>query len=291
MRLVDPVDQATGLRRLFAATPAFRAVGVLGPDPRRNARVSAELALGLGRRGKQVLVLDEGRPPYNVGGMWGLLARRSLADVPGVPLAEATIDAAPGVRLLAAHEGMRHLARMDEQSLLAMADHWGDAPEWMLVNGKGDGPASAGLATTTELRILVLPGDKAWLAEAYGILKSAHAAWSGGTWMVLVEGAALEPAERLYTSLQDTALRFLGFAPAYLGCLPRAKEGADASDGLHGGLLAETLQGVQMEQQLSFDQFWQRLWLFSRMSTDASSMNPGVRDGVRRGMYGSRYPG
>ena len=287
MRLVDPVDQATGLRRLFAAAPVFRAVGVLGPDPRRNARVCADLALGLARRGKQVLVLDEGRPPYNVGGMWGLLARRSLADLPGVTLAEAALEAAPGVRLLAAPEGMRQLAGMDEQALLALADHWGEAPEWMLVNGLGGAPASAGLATTAEVRILVLPGDKDWLAEAYGALKSAHAAWSGGTWMVLVEGAGLESSQRLYSSLKETALKFLGFAPGYLGCLPRVKETPEGNEGFHGGLLAETLQGVQVEQPIGFEQYWQRLWLFSRMSVDAGA----TKTGVRKGAYGNRNPG
>ena len=34
MRLADPVDQATGLRRLFKPEPAFRALGVLGADGR-----------------------------------------------------------------------------------------------------------------------------------------------------------------------------------------------------------------------------------------------------------------
>jgi len=189
VRLADPVDQATGLRRLFAGGPSFRALGLLGPDPRRTARACADLALGLARRGKQVLVLDEGRPPYNVGGMWGVLPRHTLASLPRVTVAEATLEPHPGIRLLSAPEGTQALAGLDEQALLHLADHWGEAPDWMLVNGQGPARGQPGLALTAELRVLVLPGGKEWLADAYSTLKSAHGAWSGGDWMVLVDGA------------------------------------------------------------------------------------------------------
>ncbi len=286
MRLAEPIDQATGLRRLFAGSQLFRAAGVLGPDTRRNARVCAELALGLSRRGNQVLVLDEARPPYNVGGMWGLLARRTLADVPKLRLAEAAQEAGPGIRLLAAPDGMNTLAGLSEQSLMEMAEHWGDAPEWMLLNSRSgpQGGGGAGLATTAEIRILVLPGDKDWLAEAYATLKSAHGAWSGGAWTVLVEGADPERAQPLYNSLKETAVRFLGFAPGYLGCLPTAnrKEGRQPAEGLHGTLLAESLQDVQAAQPINFEQYWQRMWLFSRMALDSVG---------RKGRHADRRPG
>jgi MinD-like ATPase involved in chromosome partitioning or flagellar assembly len=280
------LDQATGLRRLFAGSQVFRAAGVLGPDARRNARACAELAQGLGRRGHQVLVLDEARPPYNVGGIWGVLARRTLADIPNLRLADAAMEAGPGIRLLAAPDGMHTLAGLSEDALMRMADHWGDAPEWMLVNslGGGQGGGGASLATTADVRILVLPGDKNRLADAYAVLKSAHAAWSGGAWVVLVEGAGLDLAQTLYNSLRETALRFLGFAPDYLGCLPKAgfKDNGAVAEGLHGGLLAESLQALRTEQAINFDQCWQRMWLFSRMTVDSAG---------GKGGHAGRYPG
>lgn len=290
MRLVDPIDQATGLRRLFGTTRPFRSVGVIGPDARRNARACADLALGLARRGQQVLVLDEGRPPYNVGGMWGVLPRHTLAHVPGIPLANATLEPHPGIRLLAAPEAAKTLAGLDEQSLLTMADHWGDTPDWMLVNGAAQGSQS--LAATADVRILVLPGSKDWLAQAYGALKSAQGTWAGTAWFVLVEGTDLETAQRLQLSLQDTARRFLGFAPTYLGCLPTVKDADGVPAGFHGGLLAEALQATPPEQPVNFEQYWQRLWLFSRMVVDGGT-GRGVARGnaeIREG-HGSRRPG
>lgn len=283
MRLAEPMDQATGLRRLFASSQVFRAAGVLGPDALRNARVCAELAQGLSRRGKQVLVLDEARPPYNVCGIWGLLARRSLADIPRLQLAEAIMEAGPGIRLLAAPDGLSTLAGLNEQFLMEMSEHWGDTPEWMLLNGS-NGTPGAGLATTADIRILVLPGDKNRLADAYAVLKSAHAAWSGGTWGVLVEGVDLDRAQPLYNSLKETAQRFLGFAPGYLGSLPKShdKHQAGGGEGAHGMLLAEYLQTLQAEQTINFEQYWQRMWLFSRMTLDSVA---------GKGRHADRHPG
>lgn len=270
MRLAEPMDQATGLRRLFAGSQVFHAVGVMGPDPRRNAHACAELALGLSRCGKQVLVLDEGRAPYNVGGMWGLMPRHTLADIPGRGLAAAVLEAGPGIHLLAAPEGMHALAALNERALMGLAEHWGEAPDWMLLSGQGGAQAGTGLATTAELRLLVLPGDKNLLADTYATLKSAHSAWSGGAWMVLVEGADLERAQPLYNSLRETAQRFLGVEPGYLGCLPKPRHIGSSTEGTHGALMAESLLAWQAEQPLNFEQYWQRMWLFSRMTLDST---------------------
>jgi len=288
VRLAEPVDQATGLRRLFAGSQVFRAAGVMGPDARRNARVCAELARGLSRRGNQVLVLDEARPPYNVGGMWGLLARHTLADMSRMRLADTVLDAGPGIRLLSAPEGMDTLAGLNERALMDIASHWDDAPEWMLLNSQSavSGRANTGLATTAEIRVLVLPADKNRLADAYATLKSAHATWSGGTWVVLVDGADPDRAAPLYSSLKETAMRFLGVEPGYLGCLPKTKSESGnpgvADEGVYGAALAESLQTLQTEQSINFEQYWQRMWLFSRMALDSVG-------GKRR--HADRYPG
>ena len=285
MRLAEPLDQATGLRRLFAAGPVFRSVGVIGPDARRNARVSMALAQGLGHRGSHVLVLDEGKPPYNVGGMMGLLAKRSLADAWQVGLADVAVEAGAGIRLLAAQDGVGALAGLSEHDLHDMTENWrGDTPEWMLVNS-GDTANGGGLASTAELRVLVLPGDKNWLAEAYAVLKSSHAAGASGAWVVLVEGADIDAAQRLYNSLQNTTQRFLGVAPGYLGCLPRVKAAQISDESFHASLLAESMQNVQTENLMNFEQYWQRLWLFSRMSLDSSSLDSSARKSSHAGRH------
>ncbi len=295
MRLADPLDQATGLRRLFAADPAFRAVGILGPDARRNARFTAGVALALGRRGGQALILDEAAAPHNVASLLGILTRHTLLDVARAGhLAQAIQPAGQGVDLLAAHDGIAALARMDEREALLLADGWrgqGEAPQWLLLNSApGSGQS---LSATADLRVLVLPGGKARLAEAYTVMKSAHTIWPGSAWLVVVEGAEAAAGEQLFGNLRETARRFLGIQCDFLGTLPRQREGAhpiladadvigysstragattpsgSAGRGAEMGIMAERLASQPVGEALEFEQYWQRMWLYCRMTADA----------------------
>jgi len=297
VRLADPLDQATGLRRLFAADPAFRAVGILGPDARRNARFTAGIALALGRRGSQSLVLDEAAAPHNVASLLGVMTRRTLVDgVRSGHLAQAIQPAGQGVDLLAAQDGIAALACMDEREILLLADGWrshAEAPQWLLLNSS---PGSGqGLSATADLRVLVLPGAKTRLAEAYTVMKSAHTIWPGSDWLVVVEGAEAAAGEHLFAALRETAQRFLGIECDFLGTMPRQREGAhpilaeakvighaatrasaaggsadrSAGRGTEMGIMAEHLANLPVGETLEFEQYWQRMWLYCRMTAEA----------------------
>ena len=295
MRLADPLDQATGLRRLFSADPAFRAVGILGPDARRNARFTAGMALALGRRGSQALVLDEALAPHNVASLLGIMTRHTLADgVRAGHLAQAIQPAGQGVDLLAAQDGIAALARMDEREALQLADGWrsqAEAPQWLLLNSApGSGQS---LSATADVRVLVLPGAKTRLAEAYTVMKSAHTVWPGSAWAVVVEGAEAAAGEHLFETLRETAQRFLSIQCGFLGTMPRQCEGshpilakanmigqtrAHAAGGHAGGsagrdtdmgIMAERLAGLPAGETLEFEQYWQRMWLYCRMTAEA----------------------
>lgn len=285
MRLADPLDQASGLRRMFAPEPLFQSLGVLGADARRTARACTALALGLGRRGHRVMVMDETRPPHNVAGLLGILPRYGLVDAPARGLLSVVQPALEGLVLLAAQDGLNTLAALPEHALLDMADEWSvraDAPEWLVLNG-GDGPMqSDGLATTAGLRVLVLPGSRAALADTYAVMKTAHSACSGKNWLVLVEAADTEQALGLFVSLSETAQRFLGVTPLFLGCIAREMPGAqpialDAT--LVDALSKESSRRAEVER-INFEQYWQRMWLYSRMSEEVATKR--VQKGWRR---------
>jgi hypothetical protein len=275
VRLADPLDQASGLRRLFAPEPTFQALGVLGPDPRRTASASAALALGLGRRGHRVMVMDEMRPPNNVAALLGIMPRHGLVDASSRGLLSVVRQASEGLVLLAAQEGLATLAGWSELDLLDMTDDWrsrADPPEWLLLNG-GDGSLrNASLATSANLRVLVLPGNRASLADAYAIMKAAHAAWSGKNWLVLVEGAEAGQALGLFTALRETAQRFLGLTPVFLGCIGRDAPGVQpgALDATLVDLLSEESRRQGETERINFEQCWQRMWLYSRTTLETA---------------------
>ena len=275
MQLADPLDQASGLRRLFAPEPTFQALGVFGADARRTARACAALALGLGRQGRRVLVMDETPAPNNVAGLLGILPRYGLVDAPSMGLAAVVRPALDGLILLAAQDGLRTLAGWSEHALLDMADAWrvrADAPEWLLHNG-GDGPIrSNGLAATANLRVLVVPAQRAALADAYAVMKTAHAAWSGKHWFVMVEAAEEELALGLFASLSETAQRFLDVKPQFLGRMTREKPGVkpDAVEAVLIDALSKAGGRQSQIERIDFEQYWQRMWLFSRMNMEAA---------------------
>lgn len=274
MRLADPVDQATGLRRLFKPEPAFRALGVLGADGRGSARACVALARGLGRRGARVMVLDEARPPHHVGGLLGILTRHTLSEAADRSLVDIAQPAGDGIVLLSAPDGLRALAGLSEPALLEMADDWRtrtETPEWLLVHAGESGPAT-GLATTADDRVLVLSGARSRLADAYAVMKAAHAARAGHAWWVLVEGADAEQARVLFASLGETAERFLGIVPGFLGHLPRDRS-ASAPPPLDGGRMDRLVgepAGRPGEARVDFERYLQRLWLHSRMVAEST---------------------
>lgn len=276
MRLAEPLDQATGLRRLFAAEPGFQALGILGPEPRASARASAALALGLGRRGHRVLVMDEARSPHNVAGLLGVMSRHGLADAPSRSLLGVLRPAGDGVVLLPAPDGTGLLASLTERALLDLIEDWQqreETPEWLLLNGGVCAAGNPALALTAGLRLLVLPGDKARLAEAYAVLKKAQSGWSGQAWLVMVEGTDDEAARALFFSLRDTARRFLGIEPEFLGSLPRQRAGDPpaALDMVLLDALADDIAARPWAERVNFEQYWQRMWLYSRMHVETAA--------------------
>jgi MinD-like ATPase involved in chromosome partitioning or flagellar assembly len=281
--LAEPHDQASGLRRLFTAGSGFRGLGLMGPDPRATARATLLLARALARRGDRVLVLDEAPPPHNVGGLLGLTPRRDLTDLPRLGLDAAERPAGEEIALLPARSGLAFLSALDERDLADLTDNLAaQAPEWMLLNAGDDG---GDLAAAAELRILVLPLSRARLADAYAVLKAAHAASEQGIWLVLAEADDAQAARALHDALARTAQRFLGLEPHYLGCLgaPAPRRGAEdeiAQD------LAETLAGLPLAQGADFARAWQRMWLHSR----TRAARPHKDNKVTHGNPGRAYP-
>lgn len=291
MRLAEPIDQATGLRRLFTPKPVFRALGVLGPNSGATARACVALARGLGRRGERVMVLDEARPPHHVGGLLGILTRHTLADATRRGLVEIAQPAGDGIVLLSAPNGLETLARLTEADLRDLADDWHartEAPEWLVVNA-GEYDAKLGLAATADDRVLVLPGAKSRLAEAYAVMKAAQAFRAGHAWWVLVDGADADQARALFTSLEETARRFLDIVPEFLGHLPREKSASapPPMDGSPMDRLAGEPADRPGEARVDFAQYWQRMWLHSRMVAESAGKDAAATKRVRNVRWSS----
>ena len=226
------------------------------------------------------MVIDEMRPPGNAASLLGVVPRHGLVDAAGLGLVSVVRQAGEGMLLLAAHRGVDTLAGLPEHHLLDMTEDWrshGEPPQWLLING-GDGPLRQdSLATSANLRVLVLTGSRAALADAYAVMKAAHASWAGDRWLVLAVGVAMEQAMGLFGALRETAQRFLGLTPVFLGCIGRDAPGAQpaAVDASMVDMLDQAGQQLGEDERIDFEQCWQRMWLYSRMARDAAGTGNG----------------
>lgn len=272
MRLAEPVDQATGLRRLFTPEVPFRALAVLGADAAAATRACVALARGLGKRGERVMLVDEVPPPRHAGGLLGVLARHGLNEVRQRGLLDIVQPAGEGVVLLSAVDGLTALRGLSETALRRLADDWRareETPEWLLLNSGPALPENA-LAVTADERVLVLTASRARLAEAYALMKAAHAFRPARAWRVLVEDGDAVRARALFDSLAETARRFLGIVPQFLGHLPRERAASPAEAGLMERLVEEPDAAVEAGR-VDFEQYWQRMWLHSRLMAESGS--------------------
>jgi len=197
-----------------------------------------------------------------------------LADAPAHGLAAVAQPAGDGVALMAARDGVATLAGIPEQAMRTLAEDWrerADFPEWLLLNG-GASAEPISLAMTAGIRVLVLPNNKARLADGYALMKAAQSICAGRSWLVLVEGADLAQARALFLSLRQTASRFLGITPELLGNLSPAKRGrpSDPFDDAQVDVLAEDVAARPCPDPIDFEQYWRRMWLYSRVAIDKS---------------------
>jgi flagellar biosynthesis protein FlhG len=181
-------DQASGLRRLFAPDP-LQVLAVRGSGAQSATAVTIDLATALVAMGRQPLVvdLDQGRAALGL----GLKARYELAHLlrGDKTLPEVLLVAANGVAVLPATRGLPRAA----------------------------GPASVDAGSP----LLVVAPTRAAITEAYAQIKVLARDHGQREFRVVVDRAASESAAlSVYSSIAETARRFLAARLDYCGYLP-----------------------------------------------------------------------
>lgn len=286
-------DQAAGLRRLMRQGHPFQPVGVFGTDAGLTASVSAHLALALVRRGTPTWVLDEAAAPRNVVTQFGIQPRFTL-DQALRREADASAAATPvmdGLQVLAVNGGMGWLAGTPELRWRTAVDDLAGVPGqplWLVLHAAA-GRERDSLALCARDRLLVMPQRKAALTETYALLKAAHQHHPADRcWVLVVQARDEDAAREAFAALAATARRFLGIRLDSLGWIPRDAELAEASRRLRSVRdLPPGTPGMQAFRQLAeravglmadegghgLDEFWLKMWMFSRLAAEAALEN------------------
>jgi MinD-like ATPase involved in chromosome partitioning or flagellar assembly len=226
-------DQAAGLRSLLKRR-ILRVLPVIGDhNAQGQGACAAQVALGLARCGRNVVLLDA------AGGALAAFGQRPQADLISMihgerDFAEVAVRCAPGLRAIAAIEGLAALVAADA----ANGDFFGgflrlDEPaDLVVVNLPSTPPPEGGrwlplLAQDAEALLVMGAGERS-LTAAYAAIKQAAAAPRAGSaaFRVLVNGADGErDARAACRQLADTARRFLGASVGYCGNVLRNTRG------------------------------------------------------------------
>ena len=219
-------DQAAGLRRLFGHQTTRVITFVGGSAGVGRSTIVANLALALGRLGKEVLVLDE-NTRGGVAACYGALARNDLLQVVNREkgLEEVLLTVGPGVRVLPAVRAVSELPRLtlDQQdSLLAVLSGLMPCPDYILVDASLDHPlgfSPFGLAAHET--VIVVPPTAGAITEAYALIKKVSLAYASRHYRVLVNRArAVEDGRTIFGNIaRVTHGRKLAHLE-YAGCLP-----------------------------------------------------------------------
>jgi flagellar biosynthesis protein FlhG len=220
-------DQAEGLRRLLA--PDFvRIVTVASGRPGiGKATAVLNLAAMLAQRGKKVLIIDERPVRGSADPSVFPPVRHDLAAVlrGRKALPEIIVEGPPGIRLLHAHEAMRHLAELDptaQEKLSAAFGHLAQSVDIVLVDpAPGTGHGSLSLSLAAQELLLLVSGDPRSITDAYALMKRLARDFAQRRFHVVVnkaKGAA--DAEAIYSNIAEVAGRYLKTRLEYLGHVP-----------------------------------------------------------------------
>ncbi len=281
-------DQAAGLRRLLERAPSLRVLGVFGADAGLTATATAHLALALARRGEPVWVLDEAGAPHNVATRFALPPAATLERLlrEGGQADAALLAGPEGVQILAPGSGVAWLAGQPETRWQTVAERLAalaEQPQWILLHAR-TGLDTDGLALYAADRLLVTAERKTSLTQAYALLKGAQQQQPAERWRLLVMQASdADTAGQTHAALDGTARRFLGLGLTWSGVVPRDEQSANALRRLRPAQelpsasptvkafrqLAETLtERPDAPERCEPGEFWQKMWLFSRLSTE-----------------------
>lgn len=234
MRSDSMVDQAEGLRRLLVLNQAQVVIVVAGKAGVGGTSATLNLAAGLARSGKDVLVLDENHGPNNLVDRIGLSARRDLLDIAQgkCGLSEAVLSVW-GFGVLPTARAMHALMKLDQvgrqrlEEALTEASAGADVvlvDAAMPASGQkgmdGNAAASSSLASGAALLVVVeaTPGG---ITESYALIKRLALENARQQFRIVVNKAASEQAAlTAFENMAKVARRNLAVHLEYFGHIP-----------------------------------------------------------------------
>lgn len=220
--------QVAVLPRAGEGSPCTRVVTVTsGKGGVGKTNVVANLAVGLARAGKRVMVLDADLGLGNIDVLLGLVPRYTLEDVlcGSRHLSDIIIEGPAGIQVLPAGSGLPQLTSLsDSQQLMLHSEleDVADAVDVLLIDtGAGISPSVTYFASAAQETIVVITPEPTSLTDAYALMKVLCRQHRERRFNVLVNMVKSQrDATQAFRKLDVAAERFLNVSLAYMGFIP-----------------------------------------------------------------------
>ena len=171
-------EQEAAMPTMAQGSPCTRVIAVTsGKGGVGKTNVVANLAVGLARAGKRVLVLDADLGLGNIDVLLGLVPRYTLEHVlcGSHHLSDIIIQGPAGIQVLPAGSGLPQLTSLtDSQQLILQTEleHVTDTVEVLLIDtGAGVSPNVTYFASAAQETIVVISPEPTSLTDAYALMK------------------------------------------------------------------------------------------------------------------------
>jgi flagellar biosynthesis protein FlhG len=192
-----------------------------------KTNVVVNLAVGLARIGKRVLVLDADLGLGNIDVLLGLVPRYTLEQVlcGSHHLSDIIIEGPAGIQVLPAGSGLPQLTSLtDSQQLLLQTEleHVADTVDVLLIDtGAGVSPTVTYFASAAQETIVVISPEPTSLTDAYALIKVLCRQHRERRFKVLVNMVKSQrDATQTFRKIDAAADRFLNINLEYLGYIP-----------------------------------------------------------------------
>lgn len=217
-------DQAAGLRRLFGARAPQVVAFAAGRESCGRTPLVVRTAAALAAAGHAVMIVDENPAPDNAISAFGLSARYDLMDVieGERSLRQATLAAAPLVRIVAAARAAQELDRADADTLRQLAASLQEmqcGAGFVLIDcaTRRGGHLSALALAARHLTVVVAAQGSA-ITHAYALIKNmAQIRGRDGFQIVITQARGREEARAIFDNMRRVAKTHLGVHLAFLG--------------------------------------------------------------------------
>ena len=192
-----------------------------------KTNITANLAIGLSKLNKKVLVLDADLGLSNIDVILNLATKYNIKHLFNgeKKLKDLIVDGPQGIKVLPASSGIQELTDLDEFQRLRLIEEFesydGGIDYLLIDTSSGISPNVAFFCMAAQDIIIVTSAEPTAMTDAYALIKVLFTKYQEKDFKVLVNNVKNEKeATEVYRRLSTAAERFLSISLDYIGYIP-----------------------------------------------------------------------